>query len=105
MDFIDNFENKYPHRISKPMSLNSLIDSILTLEKQNIISFEDFKKLSFYSIKQEYFGIAHPTQLTKAMIKIEDLKQGKTTPSSLTTVTEYFKDGKVTKVKKNTTFF
>jgi hypothetical protein len=109
-DFFDNYEsgafvNKYPHRNSKPMSLERLVDCILDLEKNDVIAFDDFKKLSHTTIQKEYFGMIHPTQMIKAIIKIEDIKEGKISPSSLTTTTiKTYEDGKV-KIEKKTTFF
>ena len=102
----DDFAGMFPpHRNSRTMSLDKLIDAILKLEKDGIISFEEFKKLGYQKIQKEYFGMISETQMFKAITKIGDLKEGKTGQSSITKITEIRdKDGKLT-IKKQTSFF
>lgn len=85
------------HRINKPLSLENLISAIEDLEHNNIISFDDFKKLSFLEIKKKYFSMSNPTMIDRAIIKITDQRNGKEGPSTHTVVTETIKNGKLIK--------
>ena len=107
-DLFDNefdlFVDRYPYRNSKPMSLERLVECILDLEKNGVIAFDEFKELKYKVIQQEYFGMVTETQMRKAIIKIQDSREGKTGLSSFTTVTETYRNGKV-KVEQKTDFF
>ncbi len=99
------FEDKTPHRNCRPMSFEKLVAAILKLEEDKIISFEEFKSLSYKKIQEEYFGMTTETQMTKAMIKIQDLKEGKTGQSSLTIKETIISSNGKIKIKETKHFF
>ena len=93
------------HRINKPLSLENLIAAIEELESKNIISFENFKALTFLEIKRKYFSMSNPTMIERAIIKITDHRSGKSGPSVDIVITETIKDGRVVKTSTRTTYF
>jgi hypothetical protein len=99
-----SWNDKVPYRITKALTFTDLVTAIEYLDENNIISIESFKELSSKEIKDTYFGMAHPTSIKKATIKITDKKEGKTEQSSLTTIIEtYSKNG--IQIKKTIDFF
>lgn len=68
------------YRINKPLSLENLITAIEDLVSEGIISFENFKGLTFLEIKKKYFLMSNPTMIERAIIKIADYRSGKNGP-------------------------
>lgn len=105
MDLMNKYHGGNEHRVSRPMKLADLINAIKSLESNGIIAFEDFKELPYNEIKNKFFGMIHPTQMKKAIIKIHDEKEGRTGMSSLTRVTKHYKNGEWKKTEGKTDFF
>jgi len=96
MVFFD-YEPEYPHLNNKMISYDKLIAGIEQLEKNNIISFDEFEKLPFLEIRKRYFSIPNPTMIEKAKILIRDKRDGKKGPSEFITITDTYKEGEIVK--------
>ncbi|MDX6747233.1 hypothetical protein SHK09_10555 [Polaribacter sp. PL03] len=98
-------DNKKVRRNPSPMSLDTLIYEIESLEEDGIISFDEFKQIDFYDIKGHYFPMVNIKTIHKALKKIQDQKSGKIGLSSLTTIiSETERDGKLITKKRIDTF-
>tara|TARA_R110002124_G_scaffold127103_2_gene286937 strand:- start:87 stop:386 length:300 start_codon:yes stop_codon:yes gene_type:complete len=98
-------DNNKVRRNSSPMSLDTLIYEIESLEEDGVISFDEFKKINFYDIKVLYFPMVNIKTIQKALIKIQDEKIGKIGLSTITTIiSETEKDGKLITKKRIDTF-
>lgn len=87
----------YPHLRNKMLSYKNLIAAIEELEKDNIISFDEFEKLPYYEIQKQFFSIPNPTMIAKVKIMIRDKRNGKEGLSEYTIITEVHVEGKITK--------
>jgi len=105
MEKIYSLQDNTPHRNKKPMSLEKLVEAILKLEEDKIITFEDFKNLGYKKIQEQYFGMTTSTQMDKALIKIHDQKMGKTGQSTLTIKEITINANGKIKIKETTHFF
>lgn len=90
----------YPHLKHGMFSYDKLVVAIEGLEANNIISFEEFKKLPYYEIQKHYFSTPNPTMIEKAKIMIENKRTGKVGPSEYTSATIIREEGKPTKIIK-----
>lgn len=97
--------NQPPHLANGTFSYEKLVAAIEKLETENIISFEEFKKMPYHEIKRQYFSMPNPTMMERAIILIEDKRKGKEGPSEHTTVTKTFKDGTLFKTVTKTKYF
>ena len=93
------------YRINKPLSLENLITAIEDLETEGIISFENFKGLTFLESKKKYFSMSNPTMIERAIIKIADYRSGKNGPSEDIVIKKTIKDGKLVKTSTRITYF
>lgn len=98
-------DNNKVRRNPSPMSLDTLIYEIESLEEDGVISFDEFKQINFYDIKALYFPMVNIKTIQKALIKIQDEKIGKIGLSTITTIiSETEKDGKLITKKRIDTF-
>lgn len=90
---------KHPHIDGTMYNYDGLIKAIEQLEKDGIISFDEFEKLPYYEIKKQFFKMPQPTMMEKAKIIIRAKRDGNTGPLEYTTGTVYHEEGKPTKIK------
>lgn len=91
------FNQHPPHQYRKMLSLENLILAIEDLEAKGIISFDEFKELTYKEIRDNYFLMPNSTSLSKAIIKIEDKRSGRTGSSTLTVFKEKYINNKLVK--------
>ncbi len=96
--------NKKIRRNPKPMSLETLISEIKSLEEDEIISFNEFKEIPIHEIRGDYFPMVNTRTIDKALTKIEYEKTGNNRLSSYTIVTETYKEDKVFIEKRTDSF-
>ena len=98
-------KNSKIRRNPSPMSLQTLIYEIESLEKDQIISFDEFKEIPLMNIRGDYFPMVNYKTIEKAIIKIQDEKSGKVELSCITTIiSDTAKDGKLITKKRIDTF-
>ncbi|MGZ3884263.1 MAG: hypothetical protein ACXVPQ_00260 [Bacteroidia bacterium] len=81
-----------------------LIAAIEQLEKDGIISFDEFEKLPFHKIQKQYFSTPQPTMIMKAKIIIRDKREGKTEPSEYSCKTTIQEGDKIKDILKTYRF-
>jgi hypothetical protein len=96
---MENVYDRFKHLsgTTEMMSYDKLIAAIEQLETDGVISFNEFKELPLFVIRKHFFQMTNSTMMRKAIIKLEDKRQGKTGPSEYTTVTIIETPGKPTK--------
>src|SRR5688572_25823628 len=98
-------KDEFPHLNKKMISIENLISAIEDLDSNGIISFEEFKELKYTEIKKQYFLMPNSTQVTKAIIKIEDKRAGKKGFSEYTEIIGHYMNGQIVSEKTITTYF
>lgn len=91
--------SKYPNLNNKMMNYEKLIAAIEQLEIDGIISFDDFEKLPFHEIRNQYFSLPKPTMMDKAIIIIRAKRDGNSGPLEYKTRTVTYEEGKPVKIK------
>jgi hypothetical protein len=99
------FFDEEEHRNTKMLNFENLIAAIEKLDADGIISFENFKALSFSEIRKKYFVMPNHGLMLKAITRLSDMREGKEVSSVVTSVTKKFDaEGNETIITRTHTF-